>query len=96
MENEILDSLSNIETILSTITQNENIKYAYINESSNELWNGHDICKFMQIPLSDFITKIASTPDFPIPVIKENNCLSSKWRAGTIIEWIKKQEKTRE
>ncbi|AWX14811.1 hypothetical protein CEP48_00835 [Mergibacter septicus] len=75
--------------------QNQNIRFAYINEESNELWNGHDISKFMQIPLSDFITKIASAPDFPIPVIKEDNCLSAKWRAGAIVIWIKKQENFR-
>ncbi|OOF62071.1 hypothetical protein [Rodentibacter pneumotropicus] len=96
MKNSIIERLNKIEEILSIISQNQNIKFAYINETSNELWNGHDICKFMQITLSDFITKIASTPDFPIPVIKENNCLSSKWRSGSIIEWIKKQESLRE
>ncbi|SUC09930.1 Uncharacterised protein [Pasteurella canis] len=96
MTKEIIERLGKIEEILSVIVQNKNIRFAYINENSNELWNGHDICHFMQISLSDFITKIASTADFPIPVIKENNCLSSKWRSGTIIEWIKKQENLRE
>lgn len=85
-----------IESILSIIVQNQNIRFAYINEESNDLWNGHDIAKFIRISLSEFITKIASAPNFPIPVIKENNCLSSKWRSGSIVTWIKIQENLKE
>lgn len=91
--NLIIEKLVRIEDTLSVIVQNKNIRFAYINENSSELWNGHDICQFMQVTLSYFIISIASRPDFPMPVIKENNCLSSKWRAGTIVTWIKEQEK---
>lgn len=92
MENVIIEKLNRIEEILSIIAKNKNIRFAYINENSNELWNGHDICSFMKVSLVEFISNIYPTPDFPKPIIEENNCLSSKWRAGSIITWIKKQE----
>lgn len=89
----IEDKLERIEKILLAISQNKNIKYAFVNENSNELWNGHDICAFMQIFVNEFFTLLNNT-SFPKCVIQGRDLLDTKWRAGSIVQWIKEQEKS--
>ena len=91
-ENEIFEKLNAIETLLMAMAQNKRIKYAYINESSSELWNAFDISDFMQIWLAEFMQKVSVSPTFPKPVIQTDNVLSTKWRSGSVVTWIKKQE----
>lgn len=91
MEKIMLEKLDNIEKMLSVIIQNKNIKYAFINENSNELWNGYDICNFMNIWVNEFLS-IASRKDFPKCIIDGKDLFDTKWRSGSIITWIKEQE----